>query len=332
MKKILLIILASLILPPPSNAKTLSDIKSVSNQQSCFSNVFENYESWVGFLTKRNPKFNKERFPFSQELFNRYKNGLECTLFHNKVDGISIRAYIIHPKSGGKHLPTIIYNRGGNGGFGSVNMGRMMNDLMPLAIEGFVVIGTEYRWEGSSAATNHKINGKSDEFGGIDQNEVNALLPIIEQLEISDSERVGVLGSSRGGMQSYLFAKSNPTKVKALVTKAGIADLFSFRDRDQKTAKMLATIIPDFVENEQEVLKDRSAIFWADSLPNIPILLIHAKDDKKVSYTDSKQLAEKLKSLNRPHQFVSFEDGGHNLNKHRQQIDEMIVGWFKVNL
>ena len=312
-------------------AKELSDIDTVTEHYDCFSNVFESYDSWVKFLSDRNAKFSKKRFPFTEAGFNRFKTNLTCRVFEYKVDGLVVGGFLIHPKSTKEALPTVIYNRGGNGGWGSVNMGRMMHELMPLSIEGFAIVGSQYRWEGDVKAEIFKTNGKSDEFGGIDQNDVNALLPIIEQLAVTDRQRVGVMGASRGGMQSYLFAKANPD-IKALVSKSGIADLFSFRDRDEKTAILLSTIIPDYEQNEEAVLKARSAIHWVEELPKVPVLLIHAKDDDKVSYADSRKLAEQLEALKRPYLFASFDDGGHSLTKYKSEIDAMVLDWFKTHL
>lgn len=312
-------------------AKSLKDIDTVTMHYDCFSNVFESYDSWLKFLSDRNAKFSKKRFPFTEASFNNFKAKLTCTVFEYKVDDVIVGGFLIHPKSVDKALPTVIYNRGGNGGWGSVNMGRMMYELMPLSIEGFAVIGSQYRWEGDVKAKDFKTNGKSDEFGGIDQNDVNALLPIIEQLAVTDRKRIGVLGSSRGGMQSYLFAKANPD-IKALVSKSGIADLFSFRDRDEKTATLLSTVIPNYQQEEETLLKARSAIHWSDELPKVPILLIHAKDDDKVRYADSQKLAEQLEALGRPYLFASFDDGGHELTKYKAEIDAMILDWFSTHL
>lgn len=314
-----------------AQGKSLKDIESVTQHYDCFSGVFESYDSWVNFLSDRNAKFSKKRFPFTESGFNNFKANLSCTIFEYKVDKVIVGGFLIHPKSIDESLPTVIYNRGGNGGWGSVNMGRMMYELMPLSIEGFAIIGSQYRWEGDVKAKDFKTNGKSDEFGGIDVNDVSALLPIIEQLAVTDRARIGVMGSSRGGMQSYLFAKANPD-IKALVSKSGIADLFSFRDRDKKTAALLSTVIPNYEQNEEALLKARSAIHWAEKLPNVPILLIHAKDDERVNYADSQKLADQLEALKRPYLFASFDDGGHALTKYKSEIDAMVLDWFSTHL
>ena len=308
-------------------ANTLENQPQVQSHFSCFTNQFESYDKWFTFLKDRNPNFKAERFPFKADEFNTFKESLDCSIFDYIVDDIVVQGFLIHPKDA-QNMPTIIFNRGGNGGYGRVNMGRMMYDLMPLANKGFAVIGSQYRWNKRNDKVEDFIaDGKSDEFGGIDQKDVSALLPIIESLSVSDSKRIGVYGVSRGGMQSYLFAKSHPN-IKAMVIKAGIADVFDFRDRSEKTKVLLSTRIPEYHVHTDDKLKQRSAVYWPEALPEVPILLVHAKDDERVSYSDSERMTEALKKLNRPHNFLSFESGGHDLTGHKERVDLEVQNWF----
>lgn len=73
------------------------------------------------------------------------------------------------------------------------------------------------------------------------------------------------MGTSRGGMQSYLFAKRYPN-IKAMVIKSGIANAYSFYERDDATKTLLATLIPNFVERKVLALTERSAVFWVEQL------------------------------------------------------------------
>ncbi len=91
-------------------------------------------------------------------------------------------------------------------------------------------------------------------------------------------------------------------------------------------------LIPEYAINTAEKLKSRSAIYWADELPKVPILLVHAKDDKRVSYKHSEMLAEKLKEHNRDVEFISVEEGGHGFSKNRAEVNAMVVSWFKTHL
>ena len=76
----------------------------------------------------------------------------------------------------------------------------MMRNLFPIANQGFVIIGSQYRGTGSK-------NNLLDEFGGKDVNDVTALLDYIPSIKDADPERIGMYGASRGGMQTHLVLK-----------------------------------------------------------------------------------------------------------------------------
>jgi dipeptidyl aminopeptidase/acylaminoacyl peptidase len=310
----------------------LSNIKSVDSVHSCFRGPFESYEAWTSLLTQKKPGFSIENFPFSKDKFEFFKSTLACKTFNYNVDGITVQGFAIYPSNSEMPLPTVIYNRGGNSHYGRVNFGKMMFELMPLASEGFFVIGSQYRWSGKRVkAEDYIANNEEDQFGGVDVNDVLSLVPIIRQLKMADVNRLGVYGGSRGGMQSYLFAKQYPD-IKAVVVKAGISDLFSFRDRDEKTSLLLSKLIPNYENNERSLLEQRSALYWADELPKVPTLLIHAKDDRRVDYANSERLAEAFNKHSVPHKLMTFESGGHNLTEHRKVVASAILSWFKDNL
>lgn len=306
----------------------LTEIKSSFN---CFKDQFESFDIWVDFLKNKNPNFKEERFPFSKEQFERHKSTLNCRIFKYYVDGIIVEGFIIYPKDNKKSLPTLIYNRGGNSSFGRMNMGSMQYNLMPIASEGFVIIGSQYRWDGTRKQSEFKANGNNDQFGGVDINDVLALVPIVKKLPFADPEKLGVMGGSRGGMQSYLFAKSYPD-VKAIIIKSGISNIYSFYERDENTKTLLSTLIPNFNEQKDLSLTKRSAVFWVDKLPEAPIMLIHAEDDEKVDFSNASVMAALLRDRGRPYTFLKFPDGGHDLAKHKQQVEKNIVTFLKAHL
>ena len=314
-----------------AHSKTLDDMTEITASGDCFRGTFATYDAWVSRLSK-SPTFSKERFPFSKTQFNHFKSRLTCQTFTYEVDGVAVDGYVIYPSESEKPLPTIIYNRGGNTSYGRVIFGKMMFDLMPLADKGFVVIGSQYRWSGKDKkAVEFIADGTEDQFGGVDVQDVLALIPIIQQLEIADSERIGVYGASRGGMQSFLVAKAHQD-IKAIAVVSAISDVTTFKDRSDETAFLLSKLIPDYDNNADAALKSRSAVQWADSLPNAPTLLIHAKDDERVVFSQSVKMAEALEKAGKPYKFTRYDTGGHDLFVHHEAVLDEIVSWFKLNL
>ncbi|MFB1000152.1 MAG: S9 family peptidase, partial [Colwellia sp.] len=197
-----LIILSLAFLSLSTQASNLISDKRITDQKNCFSSQFTTYDSWRCFIEgkrKKRIKSPEKLFKamssfdtmFGEERFNQYLNNLSCSTFKYQVGDKEVHGYVIKPKFMGKKLPVLIYNRGGNGNFGSVVFGSMMHNLFPIANQGFIIIGSQYR---GTRTGNHKL----DEFGGKDVNDVTALFDYIPSIEGADPKRVGMYGAIRG--------------------------------------------------------------------------------------------------------------------------------------
>ncbi|WP_415837718.1 alpha/beta hydrolase family protein, partial [Shewanella livingstonensis] len=234
--------------------------------------------------------------------------------------------YIIKPKINLEKLPVLVYNRGGNGNFGGVVFGSMMQNLFPIANEGFVIIGSQYR------GTFTKNPSAHDEFGGSDVNDVTALLDYIPSIEGADEQRIGMYGASRGGMQTHLALKKT-SKIKAIATIAGTTDLLKELDFRPAMEKVYANRIPYYDKNKVAELERRSVLKWVSELsPNIPILLLHGENDKRVSAKNSIELASALTKNSIPHKLIIYPNDNHGLMQNKEKANKELVSWFREYL
>ena len=255
-----------------SLAASASELKH--SQKDCFSGVTKDYDAWRNFIERKNQGKPKQALimewfdgQFKREKFDHYKQNLSCHSFIYKVKGENVSGYLIKPKSIDKKLPVIIYNRGGNGNFGVVNFASKMKNVFPYAIENFIVIGSQY----SSVAGGSER--RKDEFGGEDVYDVIELFNVIEQIEEADSNRIGMIGVSRGGMQNYLTLRhlNKDVPLKAVVSIAAPSDLAKNLEKRKEMEKVHLARIPNYIENKELALKERSVVHWVDELPkNIP--------------------------------------------------------------
>ncbi|TLX48051.1 peptidase [Pseudoalteromonas phenolica] len=331
-----LILTAALFSSISALAASTINNQQVEQQKSCFSGRFETYGIWRGMIENKikrrvtEPQKIAQRMKvfddrFGEEQFNAFKDKLDCTNFKYKVDGNDVWGYVIKPKGSVQLLPTLIYNRGGNGNFGSVVFGAMMANLFPIAEQGFVIIGSQYRGTFSK-------DDNLDQFGGEDVNDVLALLDLIPHLNGADTNRIGMFGASRGGMQTHLAAKQT-SKIKAIATIAGSADLKTGLEIRANMEKVYKNRIPNYAQNKDHELAKRSVLNWVDTMPkDRPILLIHGEKDKRVSATHSENLAAALKKHKVPHKLVLYPEDNHFLERSKSQADAEIVSWFKAHL
>ncbi|WDE02187.1 alpha/beta hydrolase family protein [Thalassomonas actiniarum] len=317
-----------LLLIPQVNAETGSLMRGA---KSCFSGPFESHEKWLNLLGQKKKKFNREMFAkrFPKEKFDTLKNNLECKDFVYKVDGHLIEGYYLKPKKpGNKKLPVVIYNRGGNGPFGYVVFGKKLGLIAELAMNGFVVIGSQYRG-GSAKRINN--NGR-DEFGGADVNDVIKLLDVAKEIPEADTSQVGMVGWSRGAMQSYIASQSMPA-LKTIVAIAGNSDAEKALQWRPQMEKVYHGRIPGFKENRQAELTQRSVSKWINKLPaKIPLLLIHGDLDKRVNVEQSKSLAMILEKEQHPHKLIIYPGDNHGLRKHHSELKTEVAAWLKKHL
>jgi len=255
---------------------------------------------------------------FNEVDFNHFKNNLSCRQFQYVVGDSKVLGFIIKPKNITEKLPVVLYNRGGNGDFGAVSFGSMMRNLFPIAQQGFVIIGSQYRAD--------------DEFGGKDVDDVMALFKLVPSINGADAERIGMLGASRGGMQSYLTLKLTD-QVKAVAVIAGVADLNTQIDERPRMERVYKKRIPNYTKNKQLELEKRSVLRWLEQLPqDVPILLLHGMSDERVSVEHSITLAAALDKADMPHKLLLYPGDDHGLSQNKVQATQEIVTWFKQYL
>lgn len=321
-----------------ADSKTQVDQRVSISGKTCFRKPFSSYDDWLAMISKGAAKrFKNEhkqqasiakfKHRFPQQSFEKYRQSMICeTMLYASGKG-KVSGFVIKPKHIDDKLPVVVYNRGGNGAYGRVNMAYMMSSLLPLAEHGFIVIGSQYR--GYSKNPDPDFD---DEFGGADVEYILSLTRLIPSIDGADASRIGVLGASRGAMQSYIALRAG-LKAKALVTIAGNTDLkagLSFRPEMENVYKQR---IPHYATQGSEQLKERSALYWIDELEaSMPILLLHGEEDKRVASFHSVNMADKLKALHRPHKLVLYRGDDHSLNQNRDAALQIVIDWFKQHL
>jgi dipeptidyl aminopeptidase/acylaminoacyl peptidase len=226
-------------------------------------------------------------------------------------DGLKVTGYVVEPKKIGKY-PCIISNRGGNRDLGQWTPLNLAQLAGRMASWDYVVIVSQYRGNDSG-------QGK-EEFGGIDINDVLNLVPVLAQIPSADTSRIGMEGTSRGGMMTYLALKKSCTFKAAAVT-GGIANAFNnIASRPDMETYVYSQLIPDYWSNKETSLKERSAVFWATELcKETPLLIMHGSADWRVLPSEALELVNKLYEIKHPTRFILFEGADHGITEFREQ-------------
>ena len=207
--------------------------------------------------------------------------------------------------------PCIIYNGGGNREYGA-------NTPEYIAYLAYsfekITFATQYRGVDGGTGT--------EEFGGADLNDVLKLVDICEEFAFVDMEHLYMMGVSRGGMMTYMACREDD-RIKKAVVISGMSDAFmSYEERtDMQTVfNELVKVTP---KDDPAAYEKRSATYWPDEI-NCPLLIIHSKQDEKVSYEQAEKIAQALEDAGKEYKFVTYEDDVHGAHPEDLQI---IMEW-----
>lgn len=291
------------------------------SQTDCFE-ATPDYESWLRSIPAIIGGQNVSRELVAKSVpartFAFARSGFDCRLVTYASDGHTVSGYVIQPKpltAGGKR-PLLVYNRGGNRDFGSIDSLQLFQKLLPLAKAGYVVVASQYR-------------GDADEFGGKDVDDVMRLIDLSLALPGVDARHIFMLGESRGAMMSYLVARQR-TDITAMATVGGATNLLAGLEWRPEMERVYRALIPGYDTNKEAALEARSALHWADRLPNdMPLLIMHGGADDRVNVEDSRAMAARLQQLGRPHKLVVYPGDNHGIRQNRQAARMELLNWFK---
>ncbi len=238
----------------------------------------------------------------------------ECLKIKYQSDSVKVEAWLYKPiKTTNKKWPIIIYNRGGMGNFGNLEETNLV-DFHKMAENGYVVIATKTRFSGE--------RGKFDQHGGIDVDDIVNLKNVYEKLEYVDTTNVFMYGFSRGGQNTY--QASLRMKLNAMVVTAGTTDWISRANErkefeegwtdDNQALNYLGfkKVFLDWETNKEKLLKERSAIYWADKI-TVPVLILHSRLDTKVPCDDAIKMIQQLQKYNKEYSAILYDEPSHSL-------------------
>ena len=220
-----------------------------------------------------------------------------------------------------KGAPGIIMSHG----FESSKDGKKWLALAPRLYEaGFACLRFNYRGCGKEQERSEGQFEDTTLSGRI--KDYTAAINFSETTEI-DAKRLGVVGSSFGGMVA-LAAQNN--RIKAMVTLATPAR-FPIPTTEQLNREFFK--LPSGKRLRTRFFHDAQQydLYQAIEKISCPVLIIHGSADEMVPVKDAHDF---YKSAKEPKQLVIIKGGSHALNEpeHLEQIIDLTLNWFKQHL
>lgn len=250
-----------------------------------------------------------------EEILN---TGRRFFIFTYPSDGLKILGYVSFIPNA-KDPKTIFIIRGGNRIFSLPRPGTA-NRIMG----NHTYIETTLR---------DSINPGRDEFGGDDVNDVINLVKFIPKLRskikdgILQDRDIYMIGLSRGAMEMLLALTRSPwlqKHVKKAVSVVGILDMREFFKTRPDMVSLFHTDFRLTRSNKEAWIKLRNPIEHVHKLrKDLPILIIQAGRDIRVSSASGKNMVEKLKSLGHPVTYWEHKNKGHKF----EGVDAKLEAW-----
>jgi dipeptidyl-peptidase-4 len=229
----------------------------------------------------------------------------EYVSFESHVDGATIHGRLQVPAGldRTKKHPAIvgsIYFNTVRNQWGGRNAHPLWGLERHLLEKGYVLFNIDVRGSWGRGKTFRRGIGKN--YGGIDVEDIESGVRYLSRLPFVDSDRIGIWGSSYGGLLTCMSLFTRPELFRAGVAGAPATNVFH-----ATTGEMRVMMAP---RDEAAAYEAASAYTRAEGLED-PLLLIHGMRDRTVLYQDSVFLVDRLMRLGKNVDFVSLPDAGH---------------------
>ncbi|QSJ20575.1 S9 family peptidase [Nostoc sp. UHCC 0702] len=224
-------------------------------------------------------------------------------------DGLTIHAYLTTPPGiPAENLPTVLLVHGGpwtrdTWGFSP--------SAQWLANRGYAVLQVNYR--GSTGYGKAFLNAGNREWAAKMHDDLIDGVNWLVQQGISDPQKIAIMGGSYGGYATLVGLTFTPEVFAAGVDIVGPSSLITLLKNKPPYWEPIKATLDYRVgnwETEEEFLKSRSPLFFADRIQK-PLLIGQGANDQRVKQAESDQIVEALRQANLPVQYIVYSDEGH---------------------
>ncbi|PLX23899.1 MAG: S9 family peptidase, partial [Marinilabiliales bacterium] len=198
--------------------------------------------------------------------------------------------------------------------------------IRELIAQQYIVVAAEYR--GSTGYG--KGHYEKIDYGGLETEDVNASRQfMIDNYEIVDGNRVGIIGWSHGGMITLHNIFDHPKDYKVAFAGVPVSDIISrmgYQTQDYRDLYSADYHIGKTAYEDVEEYKTRSPAWNTHKFQNTPLLIHTNTNDDDVNVLEVEHLIKSLKADNKKFDYEIFQDipGGHSFDrmdtKHAREV------------
>lgn len=237
-------------------------------------------------------------------------------------DGLELSGYLITPRGkDAKNLPLIVFPHGGPASRDTLGFDWWAQGM---ASRGYAVLQVNFR--GSEGFGWEHLEAGFGQWGRKMQTDLSDGVRHLAAQGVIDPKRVCIVGASYGGYAAMAGATLDHGVYRCAVGVSGISDLNKFvswsKDRNGLSAFRYWTRFMGAEENRAQVLAEISPLTHVAKI-EIPVMLIHGRDDSVVPLEQSQILADALKKAGKPHELLVQKGEDHWLSQGDTRIETL---------
>jgi dipeptidyl aminopeptidase/acylaminoacyl peptidase len=195
-------------------------------------------------------------------------------------------------------------------------------------------------FRGSTGYGRDFVEAGYKQWGGVMQDDLQDAANYLIKKGFADPQKVCLVGGSYGGYAALMGMVKHSDFYHCAVSLNGVTDLIAQVKYNEERFKDYKSVIAKLHQalghpSEDRVnLKANSPSSNADKITK-PVLIIAGTSDWVVRYYQSKSLAKKLKSLDRPVEYMEVKDAYHNIfafNEDKKNIYLKVAQFLEKNL
>jgi len=187
-----------------------------------------------------------------------------------------------------------------------------------MVAQGYIVVAAEYRGStGYGAGMYRRID-----YGGLEVEDVDASRKyMIDNYDIVDKDRVGVIGWSHGGLIGLFCIFDHPEAYRACFAGVPVSDVIArmgYKDDEYRDLYSAPYHIGKTADEDVAEYRRRSPAWQVDRYRNTPLLIHTNTNDEDVNVLEVEHLIKSLKAAGKENfRYKIFEDmpGGHSFDR-----------------
>ncbi|MDX1941758.1 MAG: prolyl oligopeptidase family serine peptidase [Saprospiraceae bacterium] len=198
--------------------------------------------------------------------------------------------------------------------------------IRELVYQGYIVVAADYRGStGYGSSFYRKID-----YGGREVNDVNVSRDyMLENYDIVDKNRVGIIGWSHGGLITLMNIFEYPTDYQVAFAGVRVTDLIARMGYKNENYRDLFEAEYHITQSAEENVKEyrrRSPVWNVEKMKDTPLLIHTNTNDEDVNVLELEQLIRALKAEGKKFEYEIFNniEGGHAFDRLDTKIAQEI--------